>query len=86
MGGFNKCGRSQPPRPCVKGCNFIKVYISMARIKIYTGRYVICQCVGKGKKRRCKPKGQAYKFAEYRYADIAKTPATNLSEGSNASK
>lgn len=65
-------------------CEFFEViYLSMTRIKIYTGRDVICQCVGKGKNRRCKPSGQAYKFAEYYYADIAKTSIDNI-EGSDA--
>ena len=35
--------------------------------KIYTGTDVLCQCVGKGAKRRCKPKGQAFKFPGYYY-------------------
>ncbi len=44
------------------------------KLKVYTGGYVLCQCIWRGKKRVCKPKGKAYKFPAYYYVT---TPDTN---------
>ncbi len=48
--------------------------MAKVKVKIFTGDYIICQCVGRGKKRRCKPKGQAYRFPGYYYVWMEEAP------------